>query len=107
MFGVARRVLANFRRHQLTENGLADALKDELRLHGEIFQPVAPTDATAIASESALAALDESDRELLTLTAWERLTPAEIGVMTGRSAGRRPPAPGARPAQTTATRRAR
>lgn len=77
LFGVARRLLANARRGQrrgmkAVERFAADA-------------PSSPAVETGVSSEltAALACLRDADREVLTLAAWEELTPAEIGVVLG------------------------
>jgi RNA polymerase sigma-70 factor, ECF subfamily len=44
---------------------------------------VAPPDPEALAVRTALAALPAGDRELLTLVAWEGLTPAEAADVVG------------------------
>lgn len=86
LFGVARRVLANHRRRAKTRGGLAVALQDSLR-HVEL-DAHPDRDSSAGPLHRALAQLSPVDRELLTLTAWEGLTPAEIAVVVGRSPGR-------------------
>jgi RNA polymerase sigma factor (sigma-70 family) len=86
LFGVARRLLANQRRRARTQTGLADALRGSLRAV-ELDQHSAAATSTG-ALRRALAELPAADRELLTLTAWEGLTPAEIAVVVGRSPGR-------------------
>jgi RNA polymerase sigma-70 factor (ECF subfamily) len=77
LFGVARRLMANARRGQqrgmkAVERFAADA-------------PSNPAVETGVSSEltAALASLRDADREVLTLAAWEELTPAEIGVVLG------------------------
>lgn len=77
LIGVARRLLANQRRRE----GRAAALHERL-VHAT---PAAstPADVSALGSRawSALGDLSDADRELLTLTAWEGLSPAEIAVV--------------------------
>ncbi len=80
LFGVARLVLANHRRGVLRANRLADRLRAELAVDG-------PRPAPHVDVHAALAELDAADRELLTLTSWEGLTPAEIAAATGLSNG--------------------
>ncbi len=85
LYGVARRVLANSYRRQRTVRNVAGVLRAEL-----IARDVAAidtADAKIVAVHDALDALDADDRELLTLTAWEQLTPAEIAGMTGAAPG--------------------
>ena len=80
LFGVARRVIANQRRGERRRSALGERLAAN----------VVPT-MTAHASEAqnelarAFAALSESDRELLSLVAWEGLTREELAVALGTS----------------------
>jgi RNA polymerase sigma-70 factor (ECF subfamily) len=80
LFGVARRVIANQRRGERRRSALGERLAAN----------VLPT-ATAHAGETpnelarAFAALSESDRELLSLVAWEGLTRDELAVALGTS----------------------
>lgn len=85
LFGVARRVLANHHRRMRTETGLALALRDELRFIGRDSADAGDSQAEAV--RAALAELGSRDRELLTLSAWEGLTPVEMAKMLGRPAG--------------------
>jgi RNA polymerase sigma-70 factor (ECF subfamily) len=82
LFGVARRTLANANRANVRRTRLA------LRLQANAPPPAPPPDAGAEARVlvQALAALSASDRELLLLTGWEELTPAQIAVVVGSSA---------------------
>jgi RNA polymerase sigma factor (sigma-70 family) len=82
LFGVARRVLANRRRGEQRRHRLADRLRQELdrridpsRSDGAIGR--------AASVQEALDRLDEQDRELLRLTAWERLSPTELAAVFG------------------------
>ncbi len=84
LYGVARRQLANQRRGQLRRSQLAD------RLRAELPAAVATATATATADgehervdgvRAALGRLEEADRELLTLSSWEGLSPAELAVV--------------------------
>jgi len=76
-YGVARRHVANHRRFGLRHLRLLRRAQAEPR-----SLPVSdnPLDAEL---HTALAALDEPDRELLRLWAWEQLHPAEIAVVLG------------------------
>ena len=80
LFGVARRVIANQRRGERRRSAL-----------GERLTANAVPNATAHAGEApnelarAFAALSESDRELLSLVAWEGLTREELAVALGTS----------------------
>lgn len=81
LYGVARRVLANHHRRTRTETGLAAALQTSLRSTPlELHEPDA-TDPRAQGVPQALARLNANDRELLTLSAWEGLTPSQIAVV--------------------------
>jgi RNA polymerase sigma factor (sigma-70 family) len=81
LYGVARRQLANQRRGHLRRLRLADRLRAELPvatagLHG-------PGDYRIAAVRAALARLEEEDREILRLTSWEGLAPAQIAAVMG------------------------
>jgi RNA polymerase sigma factor (sigma-70 family) len=82
LFGVARRLLANHRRRLRSQSELATALESVLRLEGERRSQEARSLDPALAA--ALAALKPGDRELILLTAWEELTPAEIAAVVGQ-----------------------
>ena len=82
VYGVARRVLANHHRRTRTRTGLAVTLEATLRTAAEgDLAPVADPRSDAVAA--GLDQLDVNDRELLTLTAWEGFTPAEIAQVIG------------------------
>jgi RNA polymerase sigma factor (sigma-70 family) len=81
LYGIARNVLANHRRGSLRRNRLADRLREHLSLHPDAEPPYAEPAAAAEGVRAALAQLSDSDRELLTLTVWEQLTPAEIATL--------------------------
>lgn len=83
LFGVARRVLANYHRRSRTEARLAGALQESLRL---LAETVPGPDPRAELVSAAMAKLSAADREVLTLAAWEELTPAEIARVIGRPA---------------------
>jgi RNA polymerase sigma-70 factor (ECF subfamily) len=85
LFGVARRVLANHQRRVRTESGLASALEASLCSVPLTFDADADPRSDAVAE--ALARLSAKDRELLTLSAWEDLSPAEIAVVLGQRVG--------------------
>lgn len=84
LFGVARHVVANQRRGDRRRTELAARLGETLRAelaapdHAATF-PEAPTGAIA----AALASLSSEDREILTLSAWEELTPTKIAEALG------------------------
>jgi RNA polymerase sigma-70 factor (ECF subfamily) len=86
LFGVARRVLANYHRKKRAETGLADALRVDLRLL-ETYVCDSGSDTSAEAVRAALATLNARDRDLLMLNAWEELSPAQIAKVVGRPSG--------------------
>lgn len=82
LFGVARNVLLRGAGRRRTSQALVERLAAELR-----SADVAPAaDERALALRAALAALPERDREIVTLTAWEGLTPKQIAIVMGTSA---------------------
>jgi RNA polymerase sigma-70 factor, ECF subfamily len=83
LFGIARRVLANAERAERRRSRLKRRLAAQPALVLEV-PPSAGGEAAAIAR--ALAALSRSDRELLLLTGWEELTPAQIAQLLHRPA---------------------
>lgn len=81
LIGVARRVLANRRRGSERAQRLVEVI-------GYQIQVAAPSADAAIEGEdvrAALARLNTKDCELLTLVAWDGLTPAEIATALGKS----------------------
>jgi RNA polymerase sigma-70 factor (ECF subfamily) len=84
LFGVANNVISNHRRGARRRDRLADRLAD--RLHGELrmipTSTPAPSDDVLLVRQ-ALGRLSEDDRELLLLTNWEGLSPAEVAVAMG------------------------
>lgn len=82
VFGVARRVIANQHRGERRRTALGERLVAN-------FDPAAFEAAVAAEEPTALAqafaGLSESDRELLSLVAWECLTRDEIAVALGTS----------------------
>jgi RNA polymerase sigma-70 factor (ECF subfamily) len=87
LFGVARRVLANQRRRVRSEVELAAAIETALRTGPSAHEVARPDGGREAEVVDALAALSPADRELLMLSGWEELTPAEIAVVLGRPAG--------------------
>lgn len=85
LFGVARLVLTNHRRGLVRRT----RLNSRLSLLAERMAPDPAEVAAQCASErtllEALAALPERDRELLTLVAWDDLTPSEAATALGIS----------------------
>lgn len=82
LFGVARRVLANYYRGQRRQLALADRLRESLR---EVA--TTPPDQQRTTVEIALESLSEDDRELIRLVAWEDLAREEIALVMGLSRG--------------------
>jgi RNA polymerase sigma factor (sigma-70 family) len=80
LFGVARRVIANQRRGERRRTALGQRLAESF--DAAAFELLDPTeDASELGR--AFAALNDSDRELLSLVAWEGLTREEIAVALG------------------------
>jgi len=81
LYGVARRVLSNHYRGETRRHGLADRLRDDLRT-----APAAEPAASELhqAAES-FRQLSETDREVLSLVAWEGLDAAQLGAALGCS----------------------
>lgn len=75
LFGVARRVLANYYRGEHRRLALSDRLRTQL--HEVVPAPEAGATAVEIAMES----LSPDDRELLRLVAWEDLARDEIAMV--------------------------
>jgi RNA polymerase sigma-70 factor (ECF subfamily) len=79
VYGVARRQVANQRRAAGRQLRLAHRVESEPAYPSPADHPL---DAEL---ETALGSLDEAERELLRLWAWEQLEPAEIAVVLGVS----------------------
>jgi RNA polymerase sigma-70 factor (ECF subfamily) len=82
LFGVARRIIANQRRGDRRRSALSERLAanfDEDALHTSGH----PEETSAVAR--AFSALNESDRELLSLVAWEGLSREELAIALGTS----------------------
>jgi RNA polymerase sigma factor (sigma-70 family) len=84
LFGVARNLLRKGVGRRHSGDRLAERLARELRASG--FGRPPAEDERLAAVRRALARLPARDRELLTLTAWEGLTPKQIAAVTGMSA---------------------
>lgn len=82
LYAVARNVLRNQRRKE-RRRGMVFS---RLRAGGEPADPVASSVTGAAALRRALAELNHDDRELLTLVAWDGLSPAQAAVVVGCSA---------------------
>ncbi len=76
-YGIARRHIANHRRGATRHLRLVRRVEAEPRFPDDAPNPL------DVELEAALAALDDADRELLRLWAWEGLTTAEIAVVLG------------------------
>lgn len=86
LYGVARRTLANHRRHQQVEHRLADTLRAQLPI--EMDRARSHTDhAFSDAIADCLAALSDFDREIIELAAYDQLSPGEIATVTEKSPG--------------------
>jgi RNA polymerase sigma-70 factor, ECF subfamily len=79
LLGVARRVLANERRRSATQQRVTSEAATERAVPAEVDHGLDP------ALRAALLQLNETDRELLTLVAWDGLTAAEAGRVLGKS----------------------
>jgi RNA polymerase sigma-70 factor (ECF subfamily) len=84
LFGIARRILAN--RHR----GIARRVRLDERLAAELAtRPIdgeeSPWSVDGELILAALSALDERDRELLTLLAWDELSRSEMAAVLGTS----------------------
>jgi RNA polymerase sigma-70 factor (ECF subfamily) len=75
LYGVARRVLANQERGARRRTRLNERLRAELPA---VAAPLSPPVSERPLVLDALARLDEEDREVLLLTAWEDLRPAQV-----------------------------
>jgi RNA polymerase sigma-70 factor (ECF subfamily) len=82
LFGVARNVLLRGAERHRAGDALVERLAREVR---EAAEPEPPSvdDRARRTVQAALATLSERDREIITLTAWEGLTPREIAAVTG------------------------
>jgi RNA polymerase sigma-70 factor (ECF subfamily) len=78
-FGVAKGVLANQRRGQWRRAALQSRVRDHVMVQAS--SPSQPGDGDEV--RAALLQLSPEDRELLTLIAWDGLTPAEAAVVMG------------------------
>ncbi len=84
LFGIARRVLANQRRGAERRSRLAQRIGYELRT-----KPVTPSSLSddLVVIAEALAELSFEDQEVLGLSAWEGLGPAQLSIVLGCSVG--------------------
>ena len=81
LYGVARRVLANQRRGDQRRSALGERLRSELAAERFPREPPPGLDGVA----AALRRLGDTDREILTLAAWEGLDAGQIAVVIGCS----------------------
>ncbi len=81
LFGVARRVVANHRRGERRRTDLSARLGDQLATQLAATPMPEPRGAGRLAP--ALAQLSDDDREILLLSAWEGLEPAELATTLG------------------------
>ena len=84
LYGVARRVLANHHRRQLTQRRLTDRLAAQLTA---ALDEWGDQRSEAAAVRAAVAKLPDDDREVIELAAYEGLSPTQIALVTGRSPG--------------------
>jgi RNA polymerase sigma factor (sigma-70 family) len=82
LFGVARNVLLRDASRRSSGDLLLERLAGDLRL---ALPPQAPPNDEQADVWAALAALAEMDREILTLAAWDGLTPSQIAAVLGCS----------------------
>jgi RNA polymerase sigma-70 factor (ECF subfamily) len=83
LYGVARRVLSNDRRAARVETERQHALAHQLAVEPSSRPSPLEASSTSDAVAAALAALNERDREVLLLAAWEELTPRELATALG------------------------
>jgi RNA polymerase sigma-70 factor (ECF subfamily) len=83
LYGVARRTVANSRRGLRRRR----ALHERLRSQVAAVDLVVPEPRVSESIGAALARLSDDDRELLALTAWEGLSPAQIATVLDIDAG--------------------
>lgn len=85
LFGVARNLLLKAARQTRVRGALSERLATELRTSASA-RDASPEDPRLGRLRAALGELSDQDREILTLTAWEQLSPREIAVVTNTSA---------------------
>lgn len=82
LYAVARRILANQKRGERRRQRLSERLGRELV---SALETVAATEPAGVPVVAALAGLRPDDREIVLLTAWEELSPQQIGTVLGIS----------------------
>jgi RNA polymerase sigma factor (sigma-70 family) len=85
LFGVARNLLLQGASRRRSGRALIERLAGELRNARAVQEPAVDDEGRDIV-RAALIALPERDREIVTLTAWEGLTPKQIATVMGTSA---------------------
>jgi RNA polymerase sigma factor (sigma-70 family) len=80
LYGVGRRTLANQRRGELRRTALNDRLAADIQVL-PVLSP--PTDGSRTAIDQAFRRLDDKDREILALVAWEALDREAVAVALG------------------------
>ena len=85
LFGVARNLLLKAGRQTRVRDALSQRLAIQLRASATA-RDAQPDDPRLGRLRDALNQLSEHDREILTLAAWEQLTPREIAAVTNTSA---------------------
>jgi RNA polymerase sigma-70 factor (ECF subfamily) len=80
LFGVARNVIRQGADRRRSRDALAERLAREVRQATQ-FEALPEDGPTSRALRAALSSLPERDREILTLTAWEGLTPKEVAAV--------------------------
>lgn len=78
LFGVARNVIRRSTDSRRSSDALVHRLAHEVRAAGDVATAPEPDHRSSPVLLAALATLSERDREILTLTAWEGLTPSEV-----------------------------
>lgn len=86
LFGVAANVLRRGAVRHRSSEALIERLRNEPPEAMQI-EPVPHADRTIRTLRAGLASLPAQDREILTLTAWEGLTPKQIAAVTGLPTG--------------------
>ena len=86
LYGVARRTLANYHRHQRVEDRLADTLRAQLVSKIDRTRSQHDNRFSDVIANS-LDQLSTADREIIELAAYDQLTPAEIAVVIVKSPG--------------------
>lgn len=86
LYGVARRTLANYHRHQRVEDRLTATLRAQL-VHEIDRTRTQPDSRFGDVIADSLDQLSTADREIIELAAYDQFTPTEIASVIGKSAG--------------------